>query len=65
MVVIHGNSSQKKDQDFLLVKVRDRIGVAVYPKNPQIVYAVIDNNFHKPDTAAKKEGYFKICIARF
>ena len=31
-----------------------RIGVVVYPKNPQIVYAVVDNNFHKPDTAAKK-----------
>jgi photosystem II stability/assembly factor-like uncharacterized protein len=25
-----------------------RIGIAVYPKNPQIVYAVMDNNFHKP-----------------
>lgn len=24
-----------------------RIGIAVYPKNPQIVYAVLDNNFHK------------------
>ena len=30
-----------------------RIGVAVYPKNPQIVYAVLDNNFHRPDTAKK------------
>src|SRR6478672_6600761 len=30
-----------------------RIGIAVYPKNPQIVYAVVDNNFHKPDTAKK------------
>ncbi|MER3464636.1 MAG: glycosyl hydrolase [Chitinophagaceae bacterium] len=28
-----------------------RIGLAVYPKNPQIVYAVLDNNFHKPDTS--------------
>jgi len=25
-----------------------RIGIAVYPKNPQIVYAIMDNNFHKP-----------------
>lgn len=30
-----------------------RIGIAVYPKNPQIVYAVMDNNFHKPDTAKR------------
>lgn len=30
-----------------------RIGIAVYPKNPQIVYAVLDNNFHKPDTGKK------------
>jgi photosystem II stability/assembly factor-like uncharacterized protein len=30
-----------------------RIGLTVYPKNPQIIYAVIDNNFHKPDTAKK------------
>lgn len=30
-----------------------RIGIAVYPKNPQIIYAIVDNNFHKPDTAKK------------
>lgn len=30
-----------------------RIGIAVYPKNPNIVYAVVDNNFHRPDTAKK------------
>ncbi len=30
-----------------------RIGVAVYPKNPQIVYAIVDNQNHKPDTAKK------------
>lgn len=30
-----------------------RTGIAVYPKNPQIVYAIMDNNFHKPDTAKK------------
>jgi photosystem II stability/assembly factor-like uncharacterized protein len=32
-----------------------RIGITVYPKNPQIVYAILDNNFHKPDTARKKD----------
>ena len=31
-----------------------RIGVAVYQKNPNIVYAVVDNNNLKPDTAKKK-----------
>jgi len=31
-----------------------RIGVAVYPKNPRIVYAVVDNNQVKPDTSIKK-----------
>ncbi|MGZ3896590.1 MAG: WD40/YVTN/BNR-like repeat-containing protein [Flavisolibacter sp.] len=30
-----------------------RIGLAVYPKNPQIVYAVVDNQQAKPDTAKK------------
>src|SRR5690606_15104702 len=36
-----------------------RIGIAVYPKDPQIIYAVVDNNFRRPDTATKKkdEGY--------
>jgi photosystem II stability/assembly factor-like uncharacterized protein len=32
-----------------------RIGVAVFQKNPNIVYAVIDNNSLKPDTAKKKK----------
>jgi photosystem II stability/assembly factor-like uncharacterized protein len=30
-----------------------RIGIAVYPKNPQIVYAILDNNFHKAADAKK------------
>ncbi|HEU4633006.1 MAG TPA: hypothetical protein VFS22_03415, partial [Flavisolibacter sp.] len=30
-----------------------RIGLAVYPKNPQIVYAVVDNQQARPDTAKK------------
>ncbi|HEV7330721.1 MAG TPA: hypothetical protein VGN63_06770 [Flavisolibacter sp.] len=30
-----------------------RIGIAVYPKNPQIVYAILDNQKDKPDTAKK------------
>jgi photosystem II stability/assembly factor-like uncharacterized protein len=35
-----------------------RIGLAVYPKNPQIVYAVLDNQKAKPDTAKKDTGTF-------
>lgn len=31
-----------------------RIGVAVYPKNPSIVYAIVDNNMIKPDTSRKR-----------
>ena len=31
-----------------------RIGLCVYPKNPQIVYAVLDNQNNKPDTAKKE-----------
>ena len=31
-----------------------RIGLAVFQKNPSIIYAVIDNNNLKPDTAKKK-----------
>jgi len=31
-----------------------RIGIVVYPKNPKIVYAVIDNQALKPDTSTRK-----------
>ncbi|MBX9735185.1 MAG: hypothetical protein K2X37_14105, partial [Chitinophagaceae bacterium] len=31
-----------------------RIGLAVYPKNPSIVYAVVDNNFRQPDSLFKR-----------
>ncbi len=31
-----------------------RIGVAVYAGNPNIVYATVDNQDHRPDTAQKK-----------
>jgi photosystem II stability/assembly factor-like uncharacterized protein len=35
---------------FLQGDVTGRIGLAVYPKNPQIVYAVVDNQTSRPDT---------------
>jgi len=31
-----------------------RTGVAVYPQNPNIVWAIVDNNNPKPDTSSKK-----------
>ncbi len=32
-----------------------RIGLAVYPKNPQIVYAVLDNQFHSKKEKGKEQ----------
>lgn len=32
-----------------------RIGVAVYAGNPNIIYATVDNQNHRPDTAQKKK----------
>ena len=42
-----------------------RCGVAVCQKNPQIVYAVVDNNAIKPDTAVKKTDTSKYKVADF
>jgi photosystem II stability/assembly factor-like uncharacterized protein len=36
-----------------------RIGLAVYPKNPNIVYAVVDNNTIKADTSKKVDTMYK------
>jgi photosystem II stability/assembly factor-like uncharacterized protein len=36
-----------------------RIGLCVYPKNPQIVYAVVDNQKSKPDTARRDSSTFR------
>ncbi|MFZ4058593.1 MAG: WD40/YVTN/BNR-like repeat-containing protein [Ferruginibacter sp.] len=36
-----------------------RIGVAVAPSNPNIIYAVVDNNAAQPDTAVQKEDTTK------
>ena len=36
-----------------------RIGLAVYPKNPNIIYAVVDNNTAKADTAKKTDTIYK------
>ena len=37
-----------------------RIGLCVYPKNPQIVYAILDNQDNKPDTAKKDNTVLRI-----
>ncbi|HYF31151.1 MAG TPA: hypothetical protein VD993_08535 [Chitinophagaceae bacterium] len=42
-----------------------RIGIAVYPKNPQIVYAVMDNNFRKPDTAQRRRDTSRYVLRDF
>lgn len=42
-----------------------RIGIAVYPKNPQIVYAVVDNNFRKPDTAQRRRDTSRYVLRDF
>ncbi len=34
-----------------------RIGVAVFTANPQIVFAILDNQNLRPDTAKKEKGY--------
>lgn len=36
-----------------------RIGITVYPKNPNIVYAVVDNNTPKPAAEKKKDSAYK------
>src|SRR5688500_37131 len=36
-----------------------RIGVAVYPKNPNIVYAIVDNYYPRPDTSKKVDTLYK------
>lgn len=42
-----------------------RIGVAVYPQNPQVVYAVMDNNFHRPDTAQRRRDTSRYVLRDF
>jgi hypothetical protein len=36
-----------------------RIGVAVFPQQPNIVWAVVDNNTAKPDTSKKVDTFYK------
>jgi photosystem II stability/assembly factor-like uncharacterized protein len=42
-----------------------RIGVAVSQQNPNIVYAVVDNNFHQPDTAVRRVDSTRYTLQSF
>lgn len=42
-----------------------RIGIAVYAANPQIVYATLDNQNHRPDTATRKTDTMKYVLNDF
>ncbi len=37
-----------------------RIGIAVYPKNPNIVYAIMDNQKHKPEEPKKDTSVLEV-----
>lgn len=43
----------KQGSGFPIGDIVGRIGLAVYPKNPQIVYAIVDNQQPRPDTARR------------
>jgi photosystem II stability/assembly factor-like uncharacterized protein len=45
---------------FPLGDIVGRIGIAVYPKNPKIIYAVVDNQKPKPDTARKDSSVYTL-----
>ncbi|MBS1654639.1 MAG: glycosyl hydrolase, partial [Bacteroidetes bacterium] len=50
----------KEGSGFLTGNKLGRIGIAVYPKNPQILYATIDNNNPRPDTAKKDTSTYDV-----
>ncbi|HEY0059712.1 MAG TPA: hypothetical protein VGB56_11280 [Flavisolibacter sp.] len=52
------NLITKEGSGFPAGNFLGRIGLAVYPKNPQIVYAILDNQKAKPDTAKKDTASF-------
>lgn len=43
----------KQGSGFPTGDIVGRIGLAVFPKNPQIVYAIVDNQQARPDTARR------------
>jgi len=57
---ITGNGTGFPDGDGI-----GRIGIAVYASNPQIIYATIDNQNHRPDTATKKTDTTRYLLKDF
>ena len=57
---ITGNGTGFPDGDGI-----GRIGIAVYASNPQIIYATIDNQNHRPDTATKKTDTTRYVLKDF
>lgn len=58
-----GNTWQlitKAGSGFPTGNIVGRIGLAVYPKNPQIIYAIVDNQQTKPDTARRDSMVYTI-----
>lgn len=47
------NLVTKAGSGFPTGSIVGRIGLAVYPQNPQVVYAVVDNQQPRPDTAKR------------
>jgi len=66
---IDGGDSWKKitgaSSGFPQDSATGRIGVAVYAANPQIVYAILDNQNHRPDTAKRKIDTSKYTLDDF
>ncbi len=44
-----------KESGFPTGKGVGRIGLAVYPQNSQIIYAIVDNQFHRPEEKKKEK----------
>lgn len=42
-----------------------RIGLAVFPQNPSIIYAIVDNNFRQPDTAKRNTDSSRYMLSDF
>ncbi len=50
----------KEGSGFPTGNIVGRIGIAVYPKDPKIVYAILDNQQAKPDTAKKDSTVYEL-----
>ena len=50
----------KKGSGFPDEQNTGRIGLAVYPKNPKIIYAILDNQKAKPDTAKRDTATLRL-----